>query len=170
MLLKITNYRKDDDKIMTNKTVYDVIDMGVNYLVSVYDKWGVEEVLDNKSDVFPNTLHWQYGHVLTIFESALSLSEQNQVDVALYSSLFGYGTSPADWDNSNVPSIDEIIKNIKNLPERAKNLTDVQLEQKLTETIAGCNSLDELLTLNAIHIPLHAGKIEEMTRVLKSER
>ncbi|GAA6822025.1 bacillithiol transferase BstA [Helicobacter pylori] len=155
---------------MTKKTVFDVIDMGVNYLVSVYDKWGVEEVLDNQNEVFPNTLHWQYGHVLTIFESALSLCEQNEVDVALYSSLFGYGSSPKDWNDADVPSIDEIINNIKTLPDRARNLTDVQLEQELSETIAGCNTLDELLTLNAIHIPLHAGKIEEMTRVLKSER
>ncbi|MDU9419164.1 bacillithiol transferase BstA [Staphylococcus lloydii] len=155
---------------MTKKTVFDVIDMGVNYLVSVYDKWGVEEVLDNQNEVFPNTLHWQYGHVLTIFESALSLCEQNEVDVALYSSLFGYGSSPKDWNDADVPSIDEIINNIKKLPDRARNLTDVQLEQELSETIAGCNTLDELLTLNAIHIPLHAGKIEEMTRVLKSER
>lgn len=155
---------------MTKKTVFDVIDMGVNYLVSVYDKWGVEEVLDNQNEVFPNTLHWQYGHVLTIFESALSLCEQNEVDVALYSSLFGYGSSPKDWNDADVPSIDEIINNIKTLPDRARNLTDVQLEQELSETIAGCNTLDELLTLNAIHIPLYAGKIEEMTRVLKSER
>lgn len=155
---------------MTTKTVIDVIDMGVNYLVSVYDKWGVEEVLENQNDIFPNTLHWQYGHVLTIFESALSLSEQNVVDIALYTSLFGYGTSPKDWNDTDVPSIDEIIENIKTLPERASNLTDVQLNQELTETIAGCNTLDELLTLNAIHVPLHAGKIEEMTRVLKSER
>ena len=72
---------------MTKKTVFDVIDMGVKYIVSVYDKWGVEEVLDNQNEIFPNTLHWQYGHVLTIFESALSLSEQNVVDIHLYSSL-----------------------------------------------------------------------------------
>ena len=155
---------------MTKKTVFDVIDMGVNYLVSVYDKWGVEEVLDNQNEVFPNTLHWQYGHVLTIFESALSLCEQNEVDVELYSSLFGYGSSPKDWNDADVPSIDEIINNIKTLPDRARNLTDVQLEQELSETIAGCNTLDELLTLTAPHIPLHAGKTEEMTRVLKPER
>ena len=155
---------------MTKKTVFDVIDMGVKYIVSVYDKWGVEEVLDNQNEIFPNTLHWQYGHVLTIFESALSLSEQNVVDINLYSSLFGYGTNPKECGDTEVPSIDEIIKNIKTLPERARNLTDIQLEQELPESIAGCNTLDELLTLNAIHIQLHSGKIEEMTRVLKSEK
>ena len=58
----------------------------------------------------------------------------------------------------------------QNIAERARTLTDVQLSQELTETIAGCDTLDELLTLNAVHIPLHAGKIEEMTRVLKAHR
>ena len=54
--------------------------------------------------------------------------------------------------------------------ERARKLTDEQLEQELTETIAGCSTLNELLVLNAIHIPLHAGKIEEMSRVLKQQQ
>ncbi|MDU3266573.1 MAG: DinB family protein, partial [Staphylococcus sp.] len=30
-------------------------------------------------------------------------------------------------------------------------------------------TLNELLVLNAFHVPLHAGKIEEMTRVLKHD-
>ena len=154
---------------MTKKTVFDVIDMGVNYLVSVYDKWGVEEVLDNQNEVFPNTLHWQYGHVLTIFEQALSLGNQHVVDVEKYNKLFGYGSNPRDWKGQDVPAINEIKQHIQTLPERAKKLTHEQLAQKLDQPIAGCNTLDELLMLNAIHVPLHTGKIEEMTRVLKEQ-
>ena len=41
------------------KTVYDVIDFGVNYIRSVYDDWDVVEVLDKDDSVFPNTLDWQ---------------------------------------------------------------------------------------------------------------
>ena len=33
------------------KTVYDVIDFGVNYIRSVYDDWDVVEVLD-KDDAY----------------------------------------------------------------------------------------------------------------------
>ena len=39
------------------------------------------EVLDKDDSVFPNTLHWQYGHVLTVFEEALSMGNQEVVDV-----------------------------------------------------------------------------------------
>ena len=155
---------------MTKKSVYDVIDMGVNYLISGYDNWSNDQVLDDKIDLFPNTIHWQYGHVLTIFESALSLYDKNTVNVEKYTRLFGYGSSPENWGDETVPKIDEILNDLQTLPERAQKISDEELQAELTETIAGCNTLDELLVLNAIHIPLHAGKIEEMSRVLKQQQ
>lgn len=154
---------------MNDKTVYDVIDIGVNHLLSVYDNWNVERVLDKENDVFPNTLHWQFGHVLTIFDSALSIGGQNAVDIAKYTKLFGYGSSPANWEGQDVPAIETIKENLKTLPERARKLTDEQLSQELKQPIAGCQTLNELLVLNAFHVPLHTGKIEEMTRVLKHD-
>ncbi|MFW3591334.1 DinB family protein [Staphylococcus caprae] len=150
------------------KTVYDVIDFGVNYIRSVYDDWDVVEVLDKDDSVFPNTLHWQYGHVLTVFEEALSMGNQEVVDVEKYGRLFGTGTKPADWGNEDVPSIESILNDIKTLPERARHLSDKDLEKEVDQPVAGCKTLEEFLVLNALHIPLHAGKIEEMTRVLKS--
>ncbi|OEK98834.1 DinB family protein [Staphylococcus casei] len=155
---------------MTNKSVYEVIDSGINYIIRGYDNWNNEQVLDDKIDAFPNTIHWQYGHVLTIFETVLSLCEQNEVDVAKYTKLFGYGSSPDNWGDEDIPSVDEIFTHLKTLGERARQLTDQQLEAELTETIAGCSTLDELLVLNAIHIPVHAGKIEEMSRLLRQQQ
>ncbi|MGO3050813.1 damage-inducible protein DinB [Staphylococcus casei] len=155
---------------MTNKSVYEVIDSGINYIITGYDNWNNEQVLDDKIDAFPNTIHWQYGHVLTIFETVLSLCEQNEVDVAKYTKLFGYGSSPDNWGDEDIPSVDEIFTHLKTLGERARKLTDQQLEAELTETIAGCSTLDELLVLNAIHIPIHAGKIEEMSRLLRQQQ
>ncbi|HDC7695951.1 TPA: bacillithiol transferase BstA, partial [Staphylococcus aureus] len=52
--------------------------------------------------------------------------------------------------------------------ERARKLTEDDLAIELKQPIVGCNNLEELLILNAIHIPLHAGKIEEMSRILKN--
>ena len=144
--------------------------MCVNYLISGYDNWSNDQVLDDKIDLFQNTIHWQYGHVLTIFESALSLYDKNTVDVEKYTRLFGYGSSPENWGDETVPKIDEILNDLQTLPERAQKISDEELQAELTETIAGCNTLDELLVLNAIHIPLHAGKIEEMSRVLKQQQ
>lgn len=107
--------------------------------------------------------------MLTIFDSALSIGSQNAIDVAKYTKLFGYGSSPANWEGQDVPAIETIKDNLKTLPERARKLTDEQLSQELKQPIAGCQTLNELLVLNAFHVPLHAGKIEEMTRVLKHD-
>lgn len=152
------------------KTVYDVIDFGVSYIRDVYDKWDVMKVLDKDDSVFPNTLHWQYGHVLTVFEEALAMGNQEVIDVDKYSKLFGTGTKSSDWGYDEVPSIESILNDIKTLPERATHLTDKELKKEIDQPIAGCKTLEELLVLNALHIPLHAGKIEEMTRVLKAEQ
>ena len=62
-------------------------------------------------------------------------------------------------------SIESIKRGLKTIPDRARQLTDEQLSQELEQSIAGCKTLNELLVLNAIHVPLHAGKIEEMARV-----
>lgn len=37
---------------------------------------------------------------------------------------------PADWGNEDVPSIESILNDIKTLPERARHLTDKDLEKK----------------------------------------
>ena len=142
------------------KTVYNVIDFSVSYIRDVYGKWDVMKVLDKDDSVFPNTLHWQYGHVLTVFEEALAMGNQEVVDVDKYSKLFGTGTKSSDWGNDEVPSIESILNDIKTLPERATHLTDKELKKEINQPIAGCKTLEELLVLNALHISLHAGKIE----------
>ncbi|HEI7376015.1 TPA: bacillithiol transferase BstA, partial [Staphylococcus aureus] len=69
---------------MTTKTVFDVIDMGLGYLVNVYDTWKVEKILDDYHKPFSNTIHWQFGHVLTIFESALAVTGKENIDLNIY--------------------------------------------------------------------------------------
>ncbi|CDR28482.1 bacillithiol transferase BstA [Staphylococcus schweitzeri] len=152
---------------MTTKTVFDVIDTGLGYLVNVYDNWKVEMVLDAYNKPFANTIHWQFGHVLTIFESALAVAGKEDIDLNIYKPLFGNGSSPDEW-NDEVPSIKVILEGLQTLPEQVRQLTEDDLAIELKQPIAGCHNLEELLVLNAIHIPLHAGKIEEMSRVLKN--
>ena len=155
---------------MSTKTVYDVIDTGVNYLLSVYDSWNIEDVLDKENDVFPNTLHWQFGHVLTIFDSALSMGGQNAVDIETYTKLFGYGSSPANWEGQDIPSIESIKEDLKQFQIVLVNLLMNNYHKNLNNRFFGRKTLNELLVLNAIHVPLHAGKIEEMARVLKQAK
>ena len=94
---------------------------------------------------------------------------QNAVDIETYTKLFGYGSSPANWEDKTYHQLNR-LKRLKTIPDRARQLTDEQLSQELEQPIAGCKTLNELLVLNAIHVPLHAGKIEEMARVLKQAK
>lgn len=152
---------------MSKQTIYHVIDAGIDHLLEGYERWGVSSVLDQTDTLFPNHIHWQYGHLLTVFEFTLSMCEQNEVDIGRYNALFGYGTRPDEWGEAEIPSIEEIFEHLRTLPERARNLTGTQLDMALEEPIVGCETVGELLVLNAVHVPLHNGKIEEMTRVLK---
>ena len=99
------------------------------------------KVLDKDDSVFPNTLHWQYGHVLTVFEEALAMGNQEVIDVDKYSKLFGTGTKPSDWGYDEVPSIESILNDIKTLPERATHLTDKELKKEIDQPIAGCKTV-----------------------------
>jgi len=162
--MKMYKLRSD---IMSKQTALDVIDAGINKLLNDYDNWEVKSIINKHNDLFPNNLHWQYGHILTVFESIFSLINQNELDIEKYNTLFGNGTNPSNWKGQDIPEIEKIIEEIKRLPQRARELTNDQLETKLEHPIANIQTVDELLVLNAMHIPLHAGKIEEMTRVLK---
>lgn len=95
---------------------------------------------------------------------------QNAVDIETYTKLFGYGSSPANWEDKTYHQLNRLKSDLKTIPDRARQLTDEQLSQELEQPIAGCKTLNELLVLNAIHVPLHAGKIEEMARVLKQAK
>ncbi len=39
-----------------------------------------------------NTIHWRFGHVLTIFESALAVAGKENIDLNIYRPLFGNGS------------------------------------------------------------------------------
>ncbi|MEJ7445725.1 DinB family protein, partial [Staphylococcus hominis] len=83
-----------------------------------------------------------------------SKGNQHVVDLERYRQLFAPGSKQADWPQieGGVPNIDEILKDIQTIPERARQLTEEQLTQTLDQPIAGFSTVEGLLMLNAIHI------------------
>lgn len=47
-----------EELIMIIKMVFDVIEMGLGYLVNVYDIWKVEKVFDDYYKFFFNIIYW----------------------------------------------------------------------------------------------------------------
>lgn len=95
---------------------------------------------------------------------------QNAVDIETYTKLFGYGSSPANWEGQDIPSIESIKEDLKQFQIVLVNLLMNNYHKNLNNRLLVRKTLNELLVLNAIHVPLHAGKIEEMARVLKQAK
>ena len=175
------------------KTVYNVIDFSVSYIRDVYDHNG-----DVKASVKVKTIMAQKRFDVTYVsnngESQVLFDKQSNGRGETYGILKFDGRilnihsdenkytvikdskqdkEIASWkqngDYAYVEGKSELY-DIKTLPERATHLTDKELKKEINQPIAGCKTLEELLVLNALHISLHAGKIEEMTRVLKAEQ
>ena len=67
-----------------------------------------EHLMHTIPNGFPNSLHWQFGHVATMGEmlSVTIFKHDNEVH-ARFNKYFGYGTSPSDFDD-DTPTIDDI--------------------------------------------------------------
>lgn len=147
----------------------DLIATELRYIQNIYKTWNLKTVIHAQNDIFPNTIHWQYGHVLTVFESSLCIVGKHTTDVGRYMRLFGYGTSPNNWKGQEVPDMEEILEHMGTLSERVNSLTEAELNQCLPHRVNGMVTVKDCIVMNAMHVALHAGKIEEMSRVFKQE-
>ncbi|EKU45594.1 DinB family protein [Staphylococcus massiliensis] len=154
---------------MNKQYIFDSLKMSTDFLIKKYEKFEWEPIAELNYQHFPNNIHWQLGHILTVFELSLSFVDKNKVDIEAYNKNFGNGTKPEDWDGKEIPSVNEIVELLGTIPERLDTLTDEDLETELPEPIVGQETVRGLLILNTMHIPLHTGKIEEMARIIRAE-
>lgn len=133
-------------------------------------KWEVYKIADVESTYFPNTIHWQLGHILTTFENILDMVNLSDIDLANYNAYFQNGTTHKEWDVEKLPSMDDIFENLATIVERAEK-TDIEImNNELQEPIVGCITLKEVYLKLATHFSLHQGKIEEMARVITNDK
>lgn len=129
-----------------------------------------EHLMHTIPNGFPNSLHWQFGHVATMGEmlSVTIFKHDNEVH-ARFNKYFGYGTSPSDFDD-DTPTIDDIKQLLeKQLESFESDLTDEQLNMTMDDNQFGAKDNGEFLGFFTIHEAVHVGKMEEMIRVLKQE-
>ncbi|MDH6656855.1 UNVERIFIED_ORG: hypothetical protein J3A77_006064 [Bacillus sp. PvP124] len=90
-----------------------------------------KEVANVQPDGFNNTIHWHVGHVLTFTEQLMfGFPEKTTYFPANYIELFGNGTKPADWKDE-VPSLDELIIQLKDQSIRLQQIPNEQLKATL---------------------------------------
>lgn len=136
-------------------------------------KYHLEDTDDDLMDIVPagfnNNLHWQFGHVVALLETELVRLLGKDDDVGKrFNKHFGTGTNPDDFDDET-PSIEEIKTLLDQQQTEYNQVTEDRLKEKLTEPVMGMTASYELAGFIILHESLHAGKIQEMKRLLENQ-
>lgn len=129
-----------------------------------------EELMHTIPDGFPNSLHWQLGHVATMGEM-LSVKVFSHEDAVLqrFNMYFGYGTSPENFDD-DTPLMEEIKQLLETqLVAFEDNLTEEQVNMTMDDNQFGAKDNGEFLGFFIVHEAVHVGKMEDMIRALKQK-
>jgi len=121
-----------------------------------------ESVMDVQPNGFNNTIHWHIGHTLTVVEQFLfGYPKKSQHIPENYYALFANGTKPSDW-NDDVPSVNELTKQLNEQLERIKQIAIEQFEQKLEKPFLGQDTFGGLVAFATFHEANHVGQIHAM--------
>lgn len=134
----------------------------------------VENVEESQRDIVPqgfnNNLHWQLGHIITVADRIILRYGGLESKVpALYSTLFGNGTKPADWQDEP-PHWDILILQLREQFHTLQESLYGKLEEPVAvkDNLAKAKTIGELVQLDMSHENLHLGMITAMVRVLNS--
>ncbi|CAM4280804.1 DinB family protein [Lacicoccus alkaliphilus] len=136
-------------------------------------KYHLEDTDEDLMDIVPagfnNNLYWQYGHVAAMFESELvRLLGKDSTTADAFQKYFGYGTSPDEFDDGT-PSMEEVKAVLEQQPAEYEAVTEEKLQEKLEEPFMGMTMSYERAGFTLLHEGLHAGKIQEMKRLLENQ-
>ncbi|MFA7745761.1 DinB family protein [Salinicoccus roseus] len=118
---------------------------------------------------FPNSIHWQLGHIAGMMEMVTAALTDKDTDTSKrYQKYFGFGTSPDDFDGET-PATDEIEALLKGQPERLEDLDEAVLDDDLPREFMGMTTRREQFAFMILHEAMHVGKVQEMKRVLENQ-
>lgn len=136
------------------------------WILDTFDKVSVED-MTKIPEGFKNNIHWQLGHVAGMMElPTAALTDSKTDDSKRYQKYFGYGTSPDDFDDET-PSLDEIKALLEGQVPRLEDIEEERLEEDLPREFMGMTKRYEQLSFMILHESLHAGKIQEMAKLIK---
>jgi hypothetical protein len=112
-----------------------------------------------------NHLRWQLAHVWFVLERFVFHIGLNQFsDHDEQMKRYGNGSSPADWENANIPDAMEWIERLAAQPERIKQALSGTLDHALAEPFTFANGYTvttarELLAYGLFHEGMHLSTI-----------
>jgi len=154
-----------EEKKMT-QLLFIQFEMTREYFIKIVESVSKEQT-DVQPDGFNNTIHWHTGHVLTITEQTMFGFPHVTTHLPTnYIELFGNGTKPADW-TGDIPSMDQLIVQLKGQLTRLKQISTEQLDQDLDTPYLGCKTGGELAGLTLMHEATHMGQIQAMKSMIE---
>ncbi|MFD2831501.1 DinB family protein [Corticicoccus populi] len=151
---------------MTKELLHSQLKSVRNWVLKAYEDTD-QSLIDIVPAGFNNNLHWQFGHVADNIEGELvRLLEKDDSDQKRLKKYFGYGTSPDQFDDET-PSFEEIKEILDRQVDEYGEVPEERLEGELDEAVLGNSRSDTLSAFIIAHEALHAGKIQEIKRLLE---
>lgn len=154
------------------RRLFDRLNFGRQHTYYVARNFTSENV-DVVPPGFRNNIRWNLGHIPVINE--LVLSSMCGVGVTLpagYAELFGNGTSPADWPGKEVPSIEDILGELRKQAAAIEAQVSGRLGEPLPSPLrigkyGEFRNLAEVLNFLFYHEGVHVGIIKALLNVVR---
>ncbi|WP_411842545.1 DinB family protein [Salinicoccus sp. HZC-1] len=151
---------------MAKETLLFQVKTSRKWILDTFEQVSEEDMM-KIPEGFKNNIHWQLGHVAGMMElPTAALTGSKTEDSQRYKKYFGYGTSPDDFDDET-PALDEIKALLEGQVPRLEDITEESLDEDLPREFMGMTKRYEQLSFMILHESLHAGKIQEMAKLIE---
>ncbi|MCT8140306.1 DinB family protein [Anaerobacillus sp. CMMVII] len=132
-----------------------------------------EEMADITPEGFNNTIRWNLGHIYFVLE--VFAFEKNELPTKMpedFSKLFAPGTSTADWEDTTLPTINELTLLLQDQQGRIKATLENHLHENSKNPIVTKSGLKlvtvaEFLNFNLFHEGVHVSTIKLYKKLLE---
>ncbi|WP_271755159.1 DinB family protein [Cohnella sp. JJ-181] len=144
------------------------LEMSRNWYLDIAESCPAD-LADVQLDKFNNTIRWQLGHILTVAERMLFRAPFLTSSLpSAFTEWFDSGSRPSDWSD-NPPTLKELISLLRRQQERLLAIPKEHFDVRLDPPFFGFASYGECAGFVIVHESFHAGKMEEMLRVIKQK-
>jgi uncharacterized damage-inducible protein DinB len=126
--------------------------------------------LDYIPEGFNNNIRWNLGHIYVIQEKFAFLFAGEPLQLPdHFDRWFSKGTKPADWQEEQLPTLDELLKLLAEQPVRIKKELQHRLDEQVKAPFTTGNGLalstiEEFLSYTLFHEGIHFNAINTLKR------
>ncbi|MBD7935479.1 MULTISPECIES: DinB family protein [Cytobacillus] len=131
----------------------------------------VKDVSAEQAEIIPsgfrNNIRWHMGHIyLDQFLWIQSLTKEAIIDLSTFQSFFGFGTTPADF-NEHTPSYENLIGLLREQPTVIEHHYGDILNREYQPIDMGMCTIEDVLIRTIFHEGIHMQSINIINRLIK---